>query len=83
MIEYVKTQEEYHRKTTFHDELRRLLVEAGVGAGDTIGRARGPGVAPPDPRPTRLLPSSLTSLAIRSPACLDYARDLAEFAVEA
>jgi putative transposase len=30
VIEYIKKQEEHHRKTTFRDELRRLLVEAGV-----------------------------------------------------
>jgi putative transposase len=30
VIEYIKTQEEHPRRTTFRDELRRLLVEAGV-----------------------------------------------------
>jgi len=30
VIEYIKTQEEHHRRTTFRDELQRLPVEAGV-----------------------------------------------------
>jgi len=30
LIEYIKGQEEHHRRTTFAEELRKLLVEAGV-----------------------------------------------------
>ena len=30
LIEYIKRQEEHHRKLSFADELRALLVEAGV-----------------------------------------------------
>ncbi len=30
LIEYVKGQAEHHKKFSFHDELRKLLVEAGV-----------------------------------------------------
>ena len=30
LIEYIKRQEEHHRKTTFQEELRKLLVEAGI-----------------------------------------------------
>jgi putative transposase len=30
LIEYIKTQEERHRKVTFEEEYRKLLLEAGV-----------------------------------------------------
>ena len=30
IIEYIKSQEEHHQRISFHDELRKLLVEAGV-----------------------------------------------------
>ncbi len=30
IIEYIKGQEEHHEKVLFHEELRKLLVEAGV-----------------------------------------------------
>ncbi len=30
LIEYIKGQEEHHRKTTFAEEYRRLLLEAGI-----------------------------------------------------
>jgi REP-associated tyrosine transposase len=30
VIEYIKTQEAHHRRTNFRDELRRLLLEAGI-----------------------------------------------------
>ncbi len=30
LIEYIKGQEEHHRKTTFEEEYRKLLVEAGI-----------------------------------------------------
>ncbi|MGH9453258.1 MAG: transposase, partial [Terriglobia bacterium] len=30
LIEYIKGQEEHHRKTTFQEEYRKLLVEAGI-----------------------------------------------------
>jgi REP element-mobilizing transposase RayT len=30
LIEYVKRQEEHHRKTTFEEEYRKLLLEAGI-----------------------------------------------------
>ena len=30
LIAYVRGQEEHHKKTTFQDELRKLLVDAGV-----------------------------------------------------
>lgn len=30
LIEYIKNQEEHHRTTTFADEYRQLLVEAGI-----------------------------------------------------
>ena len=30
VIEYIRGQEEHHKKTTFRDEFRRLLVEAGI-----------------------------------------------------
>lgn len=30
VIEYIKNQEEHHRRTTFMDEYRRLLEEAGI-----------------------------------------------------
>ncbi len=30
LIEYIKRQEEHHRKTTFEEEYRKLLLEAGV-----------------------------------------------------
>lgn len=30
LIQYIKGQEEHHRRLSFHDELRKLLVEAGV-----------------------------------------------------
>lgn len=30
LIEYIKGQEEHHRKTAFRDELRSLLTEAGI-----------------------------------------------------
>ena len=30
LIEYIKGQEEHHRKTTFPEEYRRLLSEAGI-----------------------------------------------------
>jgi putative transposase len=30
LIEYIKRQEEHHRKTTFQEEYRKLLVEAGI-----------------------------------------------------
>ena len=30
VIEYIKDQEEHHRRTTFMEEYRRLLEEAGV-----------------------------------------------------
>jgi len=30
LIEYIKGQEEHHRRTTFAEEYRRLLMEAGI-----------------------------------------------------
>jgi REP element-mobilizing transposase RayT len=30
LIEYIKGQEEHHRRTTFAEELRKFLVEAGI-----------------------------------------------------
>ena len=30
LIEYIKGQEEHHRKESFRDELRRLLKDAGI-----------------------------------------------------
>ena len=30
LIEYIKGQEEHHRKTTFEEEYRKLLVDAGI-----------------------------------------------------
>jgi REP-associated tyrosine transposase len=30
LIEYIKSQEEHHRKTTFEEEYRKLLIEAGI-----------------------------------------------------
>ena len=30
LIEYIKEQEEHHRRTPFEEEYRRLLVEAGI-----------------------------------------------------
>ena len=30
LIEYIKDQEEHHRKVTFKEEYRKLLVEAGI-----------------------------------------------------
>ena len=30
LIEYVKNQEEHHKKVSFEEELRRLLQEAGI-----------------------------------------------------
>ncbi len=30
LMEYIKGQEEHHRKTTFEEEYRNLLVEAGI-----------------------------------------------------
>ena len=30
LIEYIKNQEEHHRKTTFEEEYRKLLLEAGI-----------------------------------------------------
>jgi putative transposase len=30
LIEHIKTQEEHHRKVTFDEEYRKLLLEAGV-----------------------------------------------------
>ncbi len=30
LIEYIRSQEEHHRKVSFADELRALLIEAGV-----------------------------------------------------
>ena len=30
LIAYVRNQEEHHRKTTFQDEMRKLLADAGV-----------------------------------------------------
>ena len=30
LIEYIKRQEEHHRKTTFEEEYRKLLLEAGI-----------------------------------------------------
>ena len=30
LIEYIKGQEEHHRKTTFEDEYRKLLLDAGI-----------------------------------------------------
>jgi len=30
LIEYIKAQAEHHRRVSFHDELRKLLVEHGV-----------------------------------------------------
>jgi putative transposase len=30
LIEYIKRQEEHHRKTTFEEEYRKLLAEAGI-----------------------------------------------------
>jgi putative transposase len=30
LIEYIKGQEEHHRRTTFAEEYRKLLVEAGI-----------------------------------------------------
>ena len=30
LIEYIKLQEEHHKKTTFREELERLLKEAGI-----------------------------------------------------
>jgi putative transposase len=30
LIEYIKHQEDHHKKVSFADELRALLIEAGV-----------------------------------------------------
>jgi hypothetical protein len=30
LIAYVKAQEEHHRKTTFLEEYRKLLIDAGI-----------------------------------------------------
>ena len=30
VIEYIKNQEEHHRKVSFRDEFRKLLEEAGI-----------------------------------------------------
>lgn len=30
IVDYIKTQAEHHKKVSFHDELRKLLAEAGV-----------------------------------------------------
>src|SRR6516164_3083974 len=30
LIEYIKRQEEHHRKTTFEEEYRKLLLQAGI-----------------------------------------------------
>jgi putative transposase len=30
LIEYIKRQEEHHRKTTFEEEYRKLLADAGI-----------------------------------------------------
>ena len=30
LIEYIKGQEEHHKKVSFRDEFRRLLEEAGI-----------------------------------------------------
>jgi REP element-mobilizing transposase RayT len=30
LVEYIKMQEKHHRRTTFEEEYRRLLVEAGI-----------------------------------------------------
>ena len=30
LLEYIKNQQEHHRKETFLDEYRRLLKEAGI-----------------------------------------------------
>ena len=30
LIEYIKGQEEHHRRTSFAEEYRKLLVEAGI-----------------------------------------------------
>jgi REP element-mobilizing transposase RayT len=30
LIEYIKAQEEHHRRTTFAEEYRKLLIEAGI-----------------------------------------------------
>jgi hypothetical protein len=30
LIEYIKRQEEHHRRTTFAEEYRKLLEEAGI-----------------------------------------------------
>jgi len=30
LIEYIKGQEEHHHRTTFAEEYRKLLVEAGI-----------------------------------------------------
>ena len=30
LIEYIKGQEEHHRRTTFQEEYRKLLLEAGI-----------------------------------------------------
>ena len=30
IVDYIKAQVEHHKKVSFHDELRKLLVEAGI-----------------------------------------------------
>ena len=30
IIEYIKNQKEHHKKETFYDEYRRLLIENGI-----------------------------------------------------
>jgi putative transposase len=30
IINYIKNQKEYHKKETFQDEFRRLLIESGI-----------------------------------------------------
>jgi hypothetical protein len=30
LIEYIKTQEEHHKKVTFEEEYRKILLESGI-----------------------------------------------------
>lgn len=30
LIEYIKTQEEHHKKITFEEEYRKILLESGI-----------------------------------------------------
>jgi hypothetical protein len=34
LIEYIKSQQEHHRKVTFEEEYRKLLLESGVKIDD-------------------------------------------------